>query len=220
MALEDHQQPEAEKRIQNGATDQSGVRRAQNNLGILYNQQEKPPKRLPCFNAPSENDPKYSRAYVNLGLTLARKWATTLGAETKFSVRHPHRPPKMRVLTPLLACCRQRLVVVLTQPLAFARPVDLQPDSSDAHLNLGIALVDQYDARARSRNFRTRYASTPTPRRPTTTLAVIITRLARATMPARNSHAACRLQPDFRAGLYFLALLNNRITRSSIRLNF
>ena len=88
----------------------------------------------------------------------------------------------------------------------FRKVVELESSSSDAHLNLGIALIDQYDRIAGLREFTEAVRLNPNSPAAHSSLGHFYFETGKYEDARRELETACRLQPDNAQALYFLAL--------------
>jgi Flp pilus assembly protein TadD len=116
---------------------------AQSNLGVLYGQQGNPAEAERLFVEATENNPQYSQAFANLGLIQASQGrlpeaATTLARAVQLDA---HNIAAFTAYGMVL----QRLGHSSEGLAAFRKVVELQPQSPEAHLNLGSAFADTQD---------------------------------------------------------------------------
>jgi tetratricopeptide (TPR) repeat protein len=90
---------------------------------------------------------------------------------------------------------------------AFRQVVSLRPESSDARLNLGIALADQYDLQGALREFSEAVRLAPDYAPAYFNKGRVLYDLDRRQEALPFLEAACRLQPDYPAALYLLAVV-------------
>jgi tetratricopeptide (TPR) repeat protein len=88
----------------------------------------------------------------------------------------------------------------------FRKALELDPASSDAHLNLGIALVDQYDRPDALKEFSEALRLNPQSAAAHYNLGRFYFENGRYDEARQELENACRLQPAFANALYFLAL--------------
>jgi tetratricopeptide (TPR) repeat protein len=88
----------------------------------------------------------------------------------------------------------------------FRKVVALKPDSSDAHLNLGIALVDQFDRKAGFDEFTKAAQLNPSYGRPHYNLGRFYFETGKYVEARKELEKATRLEPKFASAFYFLAL--------------
>src|SRR6267154_1899628 len=95
------------------------------------------------FRQAAENNPQYGQAFVNLGLILA--------SESRFSEAEQALQNAVRIEPDNKTALTARAMVLTRMGRQseavpyFRKLVDLNTKSADAHLNLGIALADQFD---------------------------------------------------------------------------
>jgi len=116
---------------------------AENNLGVVYGQQGKSAEAEKLFRQAVENNPQYAQAFVNLGLILAGQ-SRFPEANQALQTAVRLEPNNTKALS-----SRAMVLIRLGQPAEavtdFRKVVELDSRSPDAHLNLGIALADQFD---------------------------------------------------------------------------
>jgi tetratricopeptide (TPR) repeat protein len=88
----------------------------------------------------------------------------------------------------------------------FRKVVALKPDSAEAHLNLGIALVDQFDRKAGFEEFTKAAQLNPNSGRPHYNLGRFYFETGKYDEARKELERATRLEPKFASAFYFLAL--------------
>ncbi len=142
LCLQAGQQAEAETELKAAIALDLGYAEAQNNLGVLYGQQGKNKEAEELFRQATENNPQYLQAFINLGLILA--------GESRFpEAEQPIRSavkitPDSQALT-ALAMVLMRMKRSEEGVSYFQQVIKLDPKSSAAHLNLGIAYADEFN---------------------------------------------------------------------------
>ncbi len=96
---------------------------------------------------------------------------------------------------------------------SFRKVVALQPDSAEAHLNLGIALVDKYDRTGGFKEFKQAARLNATSPRVHYNLGRFFFEAGRYDEARKQLETALGLQPDFAGALYFLALTERQDNR-------
>jgi protein O-GlcNAc transferase len=92
------------------------------------------------------------------------------------------------------------------------RVADLRPDSSEAHLNLGIALADNYRSNSALEEFTKAVKLAPQSAAPHYNLGRAYYDLRRYDDAVAELKIACQLAPPFPMSLYFLALAQTKLT--------
>src|SRR5437016_13673711 len=87
----------------------------------------------------------------------------------------------------------------------FRKVVELESSSSDAHLNLGIALIDQYDRIAGLREFTEAVRLNPNSPAAHSSLGHFYFETGRYEDARRELETACRRHPDNPGALYVVA---------------
>ena len=207
LALATGELPEAEREFKNALRINQHFAEAKNNLGVLYSREGKDQEAAIMFRQAIEDDPKYAKAHANYGLALAQHGAYS-EAEQQFHLAvqtDPADPAGYTALGMLEAkTARGREAVE-----DFRKALALQPDS-EAHLNLGIALADQYDASGAFKEFSEAVRLDPKSAASHYNLGRYYYQIGDYGKAQTELSTACNLQPDFRAALYFLALVENQ----------
>ena len=199
------QQAEAEIRFQKALEADPEFAEAQSNLGVLYSQQGKNADAATRFQKAIETDPKYSKAYVNYGLLLAQQGALP-EAEQQLRAAIQVNRPTMQMRMAHWECYWPRPAAETTRFKCFRKAVSLQPASAQAHLNLGIALVDHFDRPGGFEEFSEAARLDPKLAAAHYNFGRFYFETGKYEDADRELETAARLQSDSAATLYFLAL--------------
>jgi tetratricopeptide (TPR) repeat protein len=93
----------------------------------------------------------------------------------------------------------------------FQRAVDLQPNSSQAHLNLGIALADEYQLAKALEEFSKAESLSPETAAPRYNRGRLLVDLNRYDEAVPELRLACERSPKFAASFYLLGLANTKL---------
>jgi tetratricopeptide (TPR) repeat protein len=204
LAAQAGRQSEAEREFESAIAANPTYAEALNNLGALYAREGRAPDAVKTFRKAITADPKVSASYVNLALTLV-KLDGIQGAERRLGTEFHddlNEPGPFTALGVVLTKAGQGARAVI----AFRKAVELSPDSSDTHLNLGMALVLQSKMQEGFHELTQAVRLNPNSAQAHLSLGHLYFETGKFSAARSELETACRLQPTLGDAFYFLAL--------------
>jgi tetratricopeptide (TPR) repeat protein len=143
---------------------------------------------------PPVNDPGDARAFVNLGLIMARQ-RKFLAAEQQIQQALILSPNDVRALT-TLGMVEGKMDHHQESIEAFRHVVALSPESPDGHLNLGIALADRYDLQGALKEFSEAISLSPSFATVYYSMGRVLYHLDRRDEALHFFDTVCKFQPN------------------------
>lgn len=181
---------------------------AQGNLGLIYALKGDGATAEKMFRQAIEDDPNYVQGYLNLGLMLASRQDFS-GAEIQLEHASRLAPNDLRAGS-ALGKVKARMGKNDEAVALFRKNVALSPKSADVHVELAIALADNYDLQGALQETDVAISLAPQSASAHFNRGRILFDLGRTAEARASLQVACRLAPKLPDPHYYLALLEKQ----------
>lgn len=178
-------------------------------LGVYFGQHKQSSCAVAAFRKAVQLDPRYEQAYVDMALVLKSQGRLD-EAESEVRIALGISPDDTKALTAhgvILARMKGRAEEAISE---LRRVVVLAPDSGDAHLNLGIALADEFDLQGAVAEFSEAVRLAPERAAPHYNLGRALSDLGRGEEAKPELEAAIKLDPSIGDAFYLLAKIETQ----------